>query len=113
MYFSACANRAPTEFFAPISLDALNAKAEMLRRRDNKYVIERDVLEDAMLDFADHFDILEIGGQRSFTYDTAYFDSDDRGCYRDHHRGRRRRAKVRIRNYLGANLCFERQSSAA
>jgi hypothetical protein len=92
--------------FSPIGLDELNAKAEMLRRRDNKYVIEREILEQAMLDFVGGFDVLEIGGQRSFTYDTAYFDSEDRGCYRDHHRGRRRRAKVRIRNYLGANLCF-------
>jgi hypothetical protein len=92
--------------FQPISLSSLNAKAEMLRRRDNKYVVERGVLTEALEEFALHFDVLEIGGRRSFTYDTCYFDSSEHGCYRDHHRGRRRRAKVRIRNYVGANLCF-------
>jgi VTC domain len=92
--------------FQPISLSSLNAKAEMLRRRDNKYVVERPVLTAALDEFALHFDVLEIGGRRSFAYDTCYFDSSEHGCYRDHHRGRRRRAKVRIRNYVGANLCF-------
>jgi VTC domain len=92
--------------FQPISLSSLNSKAEMLRRRDNKYVVERPLLTAALEEFALHFDVLEIGGRRSFTYDTCYFDSSEHGCYRDHHRGRRRRAKIRIRNYLGANLCF-------
>jgi VTC domain len=95
-----------TDRFSPISLSALNSKAEMLRRRDNKYVIERRVMENAMQEFALGFDVLEIGGARSFQYDTCYFDSGEHGCYQDHHRGRRRRAKVRIRNYVGADLCF-------
>ncbi len=78
----------------------------MLRRRDNKYVVEWEVLAAALDEFALYFDVLEIGGRRSFIYDTCYFDSSEHGCYRDHHRGRRRRAKIRIRNYVGAGLCF-------
>ncbi len=106
MYFSAPAELALPQKFTPISLSALNKKAEMLRRRDNKYIIERPVMAAALQQFAEHFDVLEIGGARSFTYDTCYFDSPELECYRDHHRGRRRRAKVRIRNYVGTDLCF-------
>jgi hypothetical protein len=106
MSFSVSAEAALVRRFSPISLTDLNAKAEMLRRRDNKYVIERPVMKDALAAFAEHFDVLEIDGRRSFTYDTCYFDSPEFECYRDHHRGRRQRIKVRIRNYLESNLCF-------
>jgi VTC domain len=92
--------------FSPIDLAALNSKAEMLRRRDNKYVIESAVMQAALHEFSDRFDVLEIEGRRSFTYDTCYFDSPELECYRDHHRGRRQRVKVRIRNYRDTNICF-------
>jgi hypothetical protein len=92
--------------FSPIDLASLNSKAEMLRRRDNKYVIESTVMQAALHEFCDRFDVLEIDGRRSFTYDTCYFDSPEFECYRDHHRGRRQRVKVRIRNYRESNICF-------
>jgi hypothetical protein len=92
--------------FDPISLDTLNAKAEMLERLDNKYVVGADVLRRAALQLAKHFDILDIDGRRSFTYETCYFDDADRHSYFDHHQGRRKRAKVRIRRYVEAGLCF-------
>lgn len=92
--------------FDPISLDTLNAKAEMLERLDNKYVVGVAVLRSAAAELAKHFDILEIDGRRTFTYETCYFDDTDRQSYFNHHQGRRRRAKVRIRKYLEAGLCF-------
>lgn len=106
MSISVSAELALLRRFSPISLAELNAKAEMLRRRDNKYVIERAVMQEALEEFIDHFDVLEIEGRRSFTYDTCYFDSSNFECYRDHHRGRRQRIKVRIRNYIESDLCF-------
>jgi hypothetical protein len=95
-----------SNLFTPISLATLNGKAEMLRRRDNKYIVDRAVLAKALGEFVGEFDVLEIDGRRSFTYDTCYFDSAERECYKDHHRGRRCRAKVRIRNYVDSNFCF-------
>ncbi len=92
--------------FAPVSLAALNAKAAMLERLDNKYVVTADVLQQALPELARLFDILEIDGHRAFTYDTCYFDDDRSGCYHDHHQGRRRRIKVRVRRYVDAKLCF-------
>jgi hypothetical protein len=101
---SASATLAP--LFDPISLRALNAKAEMLERLDNKYVVDAAVLRRAAAELARHFDILEIEGRRAFTYETCYFDDADWRSYFDHHQGRRQRAKVRVRKYVEAGLCF-------
>lgn len=84
----------------------LNAKAGMLERLDNKYVVDAVVLQHAVPDLARHFDMLDIGGRRAFTYETCYFDTADRRSYFDHHQGRRRRVKVRIRKYTDVGLCF-------
>lgn len=93
-------------YFRPVSLDALNTKAEMLERLDQKYICPAPLLRPAFAAFCEHFDMLEIGGQRSFTYATRYFDSNDNRAYHDHHQGRRKRCKVRVRQYLEAGLTF-------
>jgi VTC domain len=92
--------------FAPISLEALNAKAAMLERLDNKYVVRGAVLREAVTELAQTFDVLEIDGKRAFTYDTCYFDDPERRSFYDHHQGRRQRMKVRVRHYVDAGLCF-------
>lgn len=92
--------------FRPIGLDALNAKAAMLERLDNKYIVTADTLAEALADLSEDFDVLEIDGQRTFSYDTCYFDDAERRSYYDHHQGRRRRMKVRVRRYNDAGLCF-------
>ena len=92
--------------FQPIGLKELNAKAEMLERLDNKYVVQKPVLRQAIIELARHFDVLEIGGKRSFPYETCYFDDAQNTSYFDHHRGRRQRFKVRVRKYTDAQLCF-------
>jgi hypothetical protein len=92
--------------FRPIGLDALNARAAMLERLDNKYIVTADTLAQALADLSDDFDVLEIDGRRAFSYDTCYFDDAERRSYHDHHQGRRRRMKVRIRRYNDAGLCF-------
>lgn len=78
----------------------------MLQRLDNKYVIGSAVLRRAVAELAWHFDVLEIGGRRAFTYETCYFDDAGLHSYFDHHRGRRKRAKVRTRRYVESGQCF-------
>jgi hypothetical protein len=94
------------EPFQPIGLKQLNAKAAMLERLDNKYVVRETALRQAVAELARHFDILEIDGKRHFTYETCYFDDQKNSSYFDHHRGRRQRFKVRVRKYTDAQLCF-------
>ncbi|MDP3961273.1 MAG: polyphosphate polymerase domain-containing protein [Pseudorhodobacter sp.] len=78
----------------------------MLERLDNKYIVSHAILDQAAPAFAEVFDVLEIDGLRAFTYDTCYFDDHKRQSYFDHHQGRRRRCKVRVRKYSDAGLCF-------
>lgn len=92
--------------FAPISLADLNAKAEMLTRLDNKYVISMEVLESLTSALGAQFDILEIEGKRGFNYRTQYFDTPTMCSFRHHVQGRRLRSKVRTRHYLDADICF-------
>jgi VTC domain len=102
----ASAEHLPLELLGTISLDELNGKAEMLERLDNKYVVDVGTMHNAIERLAPHFDVLEIDRKRTFTYETCYFDGSELPCYFDHHRGRRQRAKVRMRTYTDAGLCF-------
>ena len=94
-----------TKGFDPVSLDALNEKAEMLSRIDNKYVITKASLANSLSTLSAHFEILEIKEQRAFTYDTRYFDDLQRSAYFEHHQGLRKGFKVRVRRYADAGLC--------
>ena len=95
-----------TRSFSPVSLEELNTKAEMMARIDNKYVVQSDDLLSLVPDLSEGFDILDIEDQRAFTYDTRYFDDVPKSAYFEHHQGRRRGFKVRVRNYVDAGLCF-------
>jgi hypothetical protein len=95
-----------TRIFEPISLRDLTTRASMLERVDNKYIVKFPALQAILLHLRDDFAKLEIDGTSRFTYETCYFDGNDNESYFDHLRGRRRRAKVRIRRYKDANLCF-------
>ncbi len=92
--------------FEPVTLPQLNSKAAMLNRLDNKYIVAADVLRQAIPQLAEHFDILEIGGKRDFTYLTCYFDDREFTSYLEHHNGRRQRCKVRVRKYADMRQCF-------
>lgn len=92
--------------FNVISLDELNTESSMLTRLDNKYLVRDSVLVLALKDFSNYFDVLEIENNRSFNYESCYFDDENLRCYHDHHQGRRQRIKVRARKYTESNICF-------
>lgn len=92
--------------FAPVSLDALNSKAAMLERLDNKYILPAARFRPALEAFAALFDVLEIDGKRAFVYDTTYFDDPGLTGYYAHHQGRRKRCKVRVRDYVDAGFSY-------
>ena len=92
--------------FTSISLDTLNSKAEMLARLDNKYILSAARLAPAVGAFAELFDVLEISGKRTFTYSTRYFDDTEKRGYYDHLERRRKRCKVRVRDYVDAGFSY-------
>ncbi|MBE0414394.1 polyphosphate polymerase domain-containing protein [Yoonia sp.] len=98
--------KATLDLFTPLSLDELNAKAAMLERLDNKYILPASRFRPALEAFAAHFDVLQIDGKRAFTYATTYYDDPALHGYYDHHQGRRKRCKVRVRNYVDAGFSY-------
>ena len=92
--------------FRPLGLDDLNARAAMLERLDQKYIVPLARLMPVLHGLRDAFDALEIDGARAFSYRTHYFDDAQARAYHDHHQGRRKRCKVRIRHYEDADMTW-------
>ena len=92
--------------FRPISLATLNEKAAMMERLDNKYILTEDRLLSALAALSASFDMLEIAGKRAFTYSTRYFDDAELRNYYDHHQRRRKRGKVRVREYVDSGSSY-------
>lgn len=81
----------------PIGLDDLTAQASLLTRVDRKYVLTREALDRLDLTGAA---VLTIDGRSTFAYRSTYFDTPDLDAYLSAGRRRRRRFKVRTREYL-------------
>jgi len=94
------------ETLQPISLEALEERAELLRRVDTKYLVARAGLTALLRELAGDHDVLEIDGRRQFAYRSVYFDTPDLRAFHDHVRGVRPRFKLRTRSYLDSGLCL-------
>ena len=86
-----------------IDLEELNAAAELLNRRDRKYVVSLRLATELVAQ--DGLRVLEVNGLRSFRYESVYFDTPSHLSYRAAAHKRRRRFKVRTRSYMDSDLC--------
>lgn len=96
----------PIDRFAPVSLSALMAEAELLTRFDRKYLLDRQQAEALLGEFDPATRVLTIDGRRRFGYESVYFDTPDLLSYRQAAHARRRRFKVRTRGYLDSGLAY-------
>lgn len=94
-----------TTQFDPISLADLNERAALQTRADNKYFVPWSVFVTFTATLRQTHAVLEIDGQRTFTYDTQYFDTPTLSNYWGHVQGRRKRFKCRSRRYVDSSLC--------
>jgi len=85
--------------FPAASLRDLNARAGLMSRRDNKYLLTQAQLGLVLKGLQGDFEALEINGLRQFHYTSVYLDTDDLHCFRDHNQSRRHRLKLRFRHY--------------
>lgn len=92
--------------FAPISLGELVAEAALLARVDRKYVLPRDAVAGWIAELDGATRVLEIGGARTFAYDSVYFDTPDLLSFHMAAHPRRRRFKLRTRAYLDSGAAF-------
>ena len=88
--------------FNSISLEDLD-RVQLLNRKDTKFVFNQNKLLQLLDRLKPFYQILEIEGKRTFTYDNTYFDTDEFFFYTQHHNECRKRFKVRYRKYCETN----------
>ncbi len=91
--------------FVPISLADMD-NVSLMRRIDTKYIIHQDQLPAILESVKDQYAILEINQMRAMRYVSQYFDTAACQFFNDHHSGKARRAKVRIRSYVDSGISF-------
>lgn len=89
----------------PVGLDELEASAALLDRVDHKYVLSAESLAAVLTGLDATCRMLEIDGRREFAYRSTYFDTASLTTFRHHVQQRRRRYKVRAREYVDSGLC--------
>jgi hypothetical protein len=92
------------EPFEPVGLEEVSATAALDDRVDVKYIVSRAKLGELAQRLLATHRVLEIDGLRGFGYRSTYFDTADLMTYREHVQGRRRRFKVRSREYVDSGL---------
>ncbi len=91
---------------APIGLDELVQRAQLMARLDRKYVLPAAELPTLTAGLAADVRVLDIDGRREFSYRSVYFDTPELDSYLAAAHRRRRRFKLRIRSYLDSDLHF-------
>ncbi|GAB3190998.1 polyphosphate polymerase domain-containing protein [Nesterenkonia suensis] len=93
--------------FAPIALEELNAQAALQTRVDRKYVVPGTQLEELLRSLQDGPSrVLEVSGTRAMRYRSLYFDTPDRVSYLQSTLRRRRRFKLRTRQYVDTGQAY-------
>lgn len=90
----------------PVGLEELNSEAALQTRVDRKYVVSAGLARQLLGTFQADVQVLEMGGSRSFAYDSVYFDTPHLNSYLLAARGRRRRYKIRTRTYVDSAVSF-------
>lgn len=94
------------ETFETISLEELEATADMLVRLDNKYIVRNPLSAAGIQKLRTSFSVLTIGTHTSFGYHNVYFDEQGL-CFKQHAQEKRQKFKARTRKYLDStNLAF-------
>lgn len=93
----------------PVGLEELNAQAALQTRVDRKYLLGGQDLQDLLVRLAGRtppVQVLQIGAERAMRYRSMYFDTPDRISFRQSTLRRRRRFKVRTRQYADTGQAF-------
>jgi len=80
-------------------LDTLRLAGDLQERYDTKYVLTAETAVELLELLDPNWRVLEVNHKRSTEYQSAYYDDQDFGLFRDHVQGRRLRYKVRTRRY--------------
>jgi hypothetical protein len=93
------------QLFEPISLKEMDA-VELMNRTDAKYVFSIQELPDILLQARSYYKVLEIKGERLFSYVTTYYDTQNFSLFNNHVSGRLNRHKIRHRTYESTGVSY-------
>ena len=88
-----------------IQLIGLQGEASLLSRRERKYLVPVSVAASLVTAVSSDALALQINGERSFKYESIYFDTPSGESYLAAARKRRHAFKVRTRTYVDAGDC--------
>ncbi|OFY67960.1 MAG: hypothetical protein A2V64_11655 [Bacteroidetes bacterium RBG_13_43_22] len=91
--------------FSHISLDEMD-NVRLMNRTDTKYVVSVNRLPGLLAKMNGDYRILEINGNRVFSYLTTYLDTGDYLFFNHHITGKLSRNKVRFRRYEATGITF-------
>ena len=91
--------------FEPIALKEMNS-VSLLKRIDTKFLTTETKLLEVLPYLQNDYRILEIDENRLMNYATLYFDTEDLRSYMEHHNGKAKRQKIRMRNILTPIFVF-------
>ena len=86
-------------FFETIPLSYLEDNAQLLNRKEIKFIIPIGLLNSILNDCKNEYYLLKINDISIFRYRTSYYDTADLKLYFDHHNGKGNRFKIREREY--------------
>lgn len=91
--------------FDPITLQEMD-RVKLMNRVETKFLFALEQLEDILEELKKDYQVVKIEGNMLPAYRSLYFDDNDLFFYKEHHRGRNSRFKVRYRTYVDSNLSF-------
>lgn len=91
--------------FGPISLKEMDA-VELMNRTDAKYVFNFKLLPEILNYSKTHYRVLEINGERLFSYKTTYYDTPGFKLFNNHVLGKLNRHKIRHRTYESTGVSY-------
>lgn len=91
--------------FEPITLQKMG-KVKLMNRIDTKFVTNVHKLVQLLPLLKDNYYVQAVDGVSMNGYHTLYFDTTDYSMYLNHHGGRKRRQKVRMREYMDTGDFF-------
>jgi hypothetical protein len=91
--------------FEPISLAEMD-EVRLMNRVDTKFAFSIGDFIELLPELSDAYRVLEIEGTRTPFYESLYLDDENFNFFKDHHRGRSNRFKVRFRKYVESNIFF-------
>ncbi len=93
------------EHFESITLEEMN-QVKLMDRIETKFVLSVNQISSLFQTLMPYYRVVSFQGEVMPTYNTVYYDTENLFFYREHHRKRNDRYKVRFRNYVDTNITF-------